>query len=391
MSENMSIAQANMLARQAVVASAVKRTQTIHTETIDTSTKNSLSITPRNAGLLLGFIVNVKASFSVGASGTALTATPLSAANLIQQITFYDLNNNMRLNTSGAHLALLASARANRPYLGVDNYSNYPIDFGEYYTDIEKIDASVAQSGSGEANFSFYVPISYSDVDLRGSTYLSVVNSNTKLDIQLNPNMVQARTVQGWEEAVYATADSSTQPADVTEGNVDIQVQQVYYDQLPQGQNGVILPVQDMATVYELKNSAVSGMTPNQDFPIAYSNFRDFLSTIVFFRNSVEANGFAAVGDIVDWKLETANFTNIFDVPERTAASWNRMIFGQDLPTGCFMFDTRNKPIATNQYGNMNLILNPAQVDSGAMAKIFWESFALQNVLGKAGSLAPGA
>lgn len=391
--QQMSPAQANLMARQMVTGGAVKRTQSIYSRTIDTSQQTKIEVEPRLAGLILGFIVNVRTTFDVAAStGTALTKTPMGAANLVENFTLFDLNNQTRINTPGWHIALLNSARASRPYLGVDAFDNYPIDFGDYYTELNANAASIAQDASGAANFTYFVPLAYSDLDLRGAIYAGVVNATMSLQIQLNRDMVQARTVQGWQSAVYCTTNASTPPADVTENNVEVEVLQVYYDQIPRGQNGgPILPLEDLAVSYELKQTALSGITANQDFPIPYSNFRDFLSTVVLYRNSVETNGFAAPGDITDWKLEAANFTNIFEFRERYAAANNRQIFGQDLPTGTFLFSSRQKPISTVQYGNMNLVLDANQVDAGATLLVGFEAFAFNNVIGQAGSLTPGA
>tara|TARA_R110000796_G_scaffold61138_1_gene141597 strand:- start:7834 stop:9018 length:1185 start_codon:yes stop_codon:yes gene_type:complete len=385
-------AQANVMARSMITGRAIKRTQTIYAKTIDTSTETVLDINPRNTGLILGFIVNVRQNFAVAATtGTALTRTPWGASNLVSKFTFFDLNNNTRLNTTGWHVGMVNSMRASRPYLGVDTFTDYPVSYGDYSTKIVEAAASIAQAANADTAFTYFVPISYSDTDLRGSIYANVVNATMSLQITLNQNAVQAKTVAGWHDAVYTTTSDATPVVDVTEGNVDVEVIQVYYDQLPAGQNGVILPVQDLSTIYELKNTAVTGITANQDFPIAYSNFRDFLSTTAVFRNSVETNGFAAEGDVNSWSLQSANYTDVFDVKEYIAKSWNRQTFGQDAPEGVFTFSTRQKPISTVQYGNMNLVLDAASVDAGANVLLGYEAFALTNVIGQAGSLTPGA
>lgn len=388
----MTPAQANILARNMITGRAIKRTQSIYSKVIDTSEQTVVEVNPRNTGLLLGFIVNVRQNVAVAAStGTALTRTPWGTSNMVRTFTFLDLNNNTRLKTTGWHIGAINSARAGRPYLGVDTFTDYPVGYGDFNTELVEGDASIAQDANSDIAHTYYVPIAYSDTDLRGAIYANVVNATMSLQIELNPGLVQARTVAGWHDAAYCTASSGTAVADVTEGNVTVEVLQVYYDQLPAGERGVILPMQDLSTIYELKNTAVSGMTANQDFPIAYSNFRDFLSTVAVYRNSVETNGFAAQGDINTWSLQSANYTDVFEVAERYAAGWNRQTFGQDLPTGSFLFNSRGKPISTVQYGNMNLVMDPSAVDTGAAVLLGYEAFALTNVIGQAGSLTPGA
>lgn len=384
-------AQANILARQMLTTRAVKRTQSIFNKVIDTSAENRLQIPPRNTGLILGFIVNVTSTVTVGAAGTALTRTPWGASNAVSNFTFLDLNNNTRIQTTGWHLGLLNSTRAARPYGGVDAFENYPVAYGDYLTGLYSAPATIAQGASAEVAFTYYVPLAYSDKDLRGAQYGNVVNANMSLNLDLNSRLVAARTDDNWHGSVYCTANAATQPADIVESNVNVEVLQVYYDQLPTGNSGVILPAIDLQTIYELKNTSVTGIASNNDFPIAYSNFRDFLSTATVFRNGQTANGFGNPTSISEWKLQSANYTDIFDVRQKYAGLWNRMLIGQDLPESAYMFSSREKPISTVQYGNMNLVLDANTVAANAQVNVGFEAFALTNVIGQAGSLTPGA
>ena len=51
-------------------------------------------------------------------------------------------------------------------------------------------------------------------------------------------------------------------------------------------------------------------------------------------------------------------------------------------------FDSRNRPISTTQYGNMQLILNAASASSNPYSLVAVEDFALVQTLSMAGSLA---
>lgn len=388
----MTPAQANSMARGLIVSSAVKRTQSIFAQTVNVANENVLNIQPRNVGLILGFIVRIKTNVAVAAAtGTALTATPFGPANLLSKANFTDLNNNTRVNTTGWHLHSVNSARAGSPYLAARTNSSYPIAYGNYYTDLVQADASIAQDANSDVGMTYFVPLAYSEQDLRGAVYANVVNATMNLQLTLNNAIVQARTVAAGSDAVYTTAASGTPPADVTVGNFEVEVYQVYYDQLPQGPNGVVLPLLDLSTIYELKNTTVQGMVANQDFPIAYSNFRDFLSTFVIYRNreAVTDGGFSRQADIASWALETANYTNLFKVDPDIAGSWGRQAVGDDFARGMYYINTRSKPIATQQYGNMNLVLDAADVQSGAAALVGYEAFALTNMIGQAQGLAP--
>jgi hypothetical protein len=388
----MSPGQANILARNMITSRALKRTQTIYKRTVDPSTENVLQIQPRNTGLILGFQINVRYNVDVAAAtGTALTLTPYGPSNSLRQITFFDLNNNTRIQTTGRHMGVLNSARAQRPYNGVDSFDAYPVNYGNHDSNIATAAATIAQGADADVAFSYYIPLAYSEKDLRGAIYANVVSATMTLQLTLNSNPVVARTLAGWTDGVYATANDSTPPADVTVGNWEIEVVQVYYDQLPAGQKGVILPVLDLQTIYDIKNTAVTGMTANQDYPIGYSNFRDFLSTFFTYRNRVNADGTMNLGDLNSLALQSANYTDVFKVNEWLADSWNRNTFGLDLPLGSWMVDTRGRPISTLQFGNMEAVFNLSNVQAGASIDVGYEAFALTNTIGQAASLAGGA
>jgi hypothetical protein len=51
------------------------------------------------------------------------------------------------------------------------------------------------------------------------------------------------------------------------------------------------------------------------------------------------------------------------------------------------MFDSRNRPISTTQYGNMELILNASTANAGAYELTCVEDFAIVQTLSMAGSL----
>jgi hypothetical protein len=89
-----------------------------------------------------------------------------------------------------------------------------------------------------------------------------------------------------------------------------ITVHQNFLDQLPIGKQGPILPALDIGTAYLLNNTTVTGIVANQDNPIPYANFRDFMSTTVIYDNFGYVT--APIGsDMNYFTLQSANYTNI--------------------------------------------------------------------------------
>jgi hypothetical protein len=170
--------------------------------------------------------------------------------------------------------------------------------------------------------------------------------------------------------------------------SANVTVYQEYLDQLPQGQQGVILPNLDVSTIYDLKMSQFQNLPTGQDFSIQYANFRSFLSTFAVYNHDGTADtGRAAGTDINYWSLQAANFTNFWKLDPITQTMRTRQIFGTDFPIGSYYFSSRKRPVSTVQYGNVELNLNPKTSTTASYVLVGWESFSLINTLTQAGSL----
>ena len=385
--------QLNAMARAAIQAKAVLMTQQIFGQTVASqATQPVITVIPRNVGLVLGFWVQVSALITANGSGV-VNATDFGPANILSNISFTDLENNVRINTTGWHVAGVNSLTARRPYgcplvngTGIASVINFGNNFSV------DTNAQVAQSGSQTWTKWLWVPLAYSQHDLRGAIYMNVVNATAQLALTINPTPLAATAPGGLDLGYVGTGAGAGAAATMT--NITVNVFQVYLDQLPRGQNGgVILPVLDMATVYELKYTQYTGLTANQDFPMDYANFRDFLSTFaVYFNGGTGSgggggNGRTAGTDVNYWSLQSANFTNIWKMPPALIALRTRNHLQADLPNGCYYFGSRNKPISTVQYGNMQLNVNTITSGTTAAVYLAFEDFALKQAVASAGSI----
>lgn len=392
---NLSPANINQIARAAIKARAVKMTQQVFGATYSASGTSNISQTqpvvnviPRNVGLILGFWVKVSSTITNG-SGVTIDLTDFGPANLFTQIQFNDLNNNTRIQTTGWHVAFINSVKARRPFASaLVNTTGFvdPINFGANWTQQISAPASINAANSGTVIMWYWVPLSYSDSDFRGSVYANVVNATMQLNLTFNPTPVVANGTDSTSAIYVGASGGPTALAVISAATVT--VYQVYLDQLPTGPGGVLLPILDLATIYELKNTSVTAITPNQDFPIQYSNFRDFLSTTLIYVNTGSSGARGVGADINYLALQSANFTNIWKIEPALSAIMTRNHLQTDLPPGTYYFGSREKPISTVQYGNMQLIINALIANTGAYALLGYEDFALVQTLSMAGSLA---
>lgn len=370
----------NAQQRAIVTGNSVRMVQQIYSQSFDPDNTPTINVAPRNVGLITGFIVEISGGVTNGATDAA-NRTGLGSANAVRNFTFTDLNNIQRINTSGAHVALLNSARQGYGFGGT--YApNLPMGYGNNWGPFQA-PASLAANATGTVKHTYFIPIAYSAQDLRGAIYAAVVNATMNLQITVATS-AQLGVATGADplNAVYAGNDNIAWT-----NNVQVNVYQVYLDQLPVMNGQPVLPMLDLNTIYDLKYTVQTGLSANQDFPVPYANFRQFLSTIPIFDNG---GSFNSGSDVNYWALQAANATQLFKMSPDIAALEARGVFMADPPPGVYYFDHRNKPIDTISFGNMELVLNASTVNAGAQLIICTEAFQQPNTIGIAGSLSAG-
>ena len=410
--QQQSAQQVNQIARAAIKARSVRMLQQIFSQTVATPNAGQVvTINPRNVGLILGFwvkVVQVVTNSSAQAT-SVLTLSDFGPANVLSQIQFNDLSNNTRIQTTGWHLNLINSWKTRRPFgaasigvnseiaslaiaAGVPGASfagiDSPINYGSSFAPFSATPTIAYNGATGTITQWYYVPLAYNpdnpqSPDLRGAVYANVVNATMQLLLTLNPTPVAAYHTDNTSAVYFASVNEPV----VASTTTTVTVYQDYFDQLPVGNQGVLLPILDLSTIYELKFTNVTAITAAQDFPYQYANFRDFLSTTVIYNNNGSYNGRGVGADINYWALQSANFTNIWKTEPLLQAIFARQHIGVDLPPGTYLFDSRNRPISTTQYGNMQLVLNAITAAAGAYELIAVEDFALVQTLSMAGSL----
>lgn len=378
-SSRMTIEQYNALARQQLINNSIKKKQLIYTFTGDPATiNNTLNIGGnfvRMAGLLTRFIVEVEATFTAVAGAAA---TELGAANLLSNIQFTDLQNNQRHNCSGAQLAITASNKRHYPWLTSFTQAQKLFNGPATAPPLTYATAPlVATAGSARAVYE--IPVAITDKDLRGAIFLGVYGAQLSLQLTVNPYPCPAAGDSTF--AVFYGAAS-------TISSVTVNVYQEYYDQLPMNNGAFVLPPIDISTVYQLTYSNFTNMTAGQDFNIPYANYRKYLSQSFIYNNSGTDGGLSSTGADIDYlALIAANFTNIFKVSPLEQKRIMREQNMTDLVQGLYIFKTYDKPIDTQNFGNMQLVLNANTAGASAYAYTMSEFIAYQNQIAQAPSL----
>lgn len=399
-------AQANASARAAVLQNSIEALALVYSQSgLSPTTQGVVNITPRNVGLIRGFYIHVGTSGTTGIT-TTLNRTTMGPANLLSLVTFNDLSNQQRVNTQGWFLPYLDSERRRNQSFSSElatgvpasaaTGTDTPLGFSANFTSnfsggaqvpIMSCPATIAPSTAFAIDMWYYLPLAYTDRDLRGSIYAGVVNSVMNLQLTFNSGSFQVASTADPTLAVFQSSGA----VNAITGQVwSVEVYQDFLDQLPFSGQGPILPFQDLSWSYLLNTTYFSAMTVGQDYPIPFPNFRNIQSITVAYDNGGSMNGGT---DINYLSLQSANYTNIFKVSPAMAAILSRNILHMDMPKGMYYFDFRRKPLSTVQYGNLNLIVNPSAVTSTLGPSQFlvgFEQLAMQNQVVGAGSLAGG-
>ncbi len=345
---------------------------------------NTVNIPMRNVGLTRGFLLKQQATFVNTSTTNAATLTSWGAANLLSNVTLTDLDNYQRVNTTGWHLYMLATAKEGFPYGSsiLAAAQDTPLRMGNVFG-VVSATATIAAPGTGTVQMYSWIPCSYTKTDLRGALYTGVVNATGYVQFTVNANPV---IVPGDATlAVYSQASAVA----TTLTSFSYTLYQNYIDQIPRFQTGSeagkpMLPPVSTRTQYRLANTSLSAVSANQDFPIPFTNFQSFLSASIIY----DQNGTLNAGtDINAFKLAAANTLQFFYLDPITQALRGRLQIKTDWPLGSYMFDFRQQPINTNQAGNIQLLVNPSSAAAGSQFLVGWESFAEVNTVLGAQSL----
>jgi hypothetical protein len=335
----------------------------------------------RNVGLVKRVVIFFRAT--VTASAQVQTLTKLGLANLISNVSFFDLGNNQRINSTGWHLTAISSAKR-RTVFGAAYTSDTPLGYGNNNNRVMFAPPTIAGAANSEIDFFLEVPFVKNDTDLRGAIYADVTQAAMQVQVTLNAGMF---AVAGADATLAMYQSAGANPATIVINQV--QVYQNYLDQLPRTKNGVpILPALDIGTAYLLNNSASGLPVANQDNGASFVNARTYESVTFVYDNggTLNVNG----TDLNSVKLQSANMTNIMDVEGRMLSLMERNVLGDDFPAGMHYLDFRHRPVDTNQFGNMQLNINPSSVAANSVILYGWEAYGIIGLVNQGGSIPSG-
>jgi hypothetical protein len=365
---------ANQMARNAIIQNAVKQLMPVASANMALTggalQSPIVQLSPTPTGVQLGFYVTVTANITNG-SGGVLTRTPFAASNLLQNVTYYDLGNTPRTNASGKMLHMLMSQKASRVFgatVAPDD-GTAPV-YGSW--NVNQCPATIANGATATIKMIFYVPLAYSEFDLRGAVYGNIAQSNQRLNLTF-PTSAQliATSTENPVDAVYQAA-GATKAVTINSWSYDVRLN-TYGAGLPTAANGqTIVPLNDLSTVYALNETVVSGLTAGQQLAVPFPNAWEYISTTGLYVNGAQLN---AGTDMADIEVKTASGVSFGAVPPDLHAFTTGLRIGAHPPAGMYFDSHHQRPIKVADFGAVNYCIRPSQVNAGASYRIAYEFF----------------
>jgi hypothetical protein len=397
----LSTAGANALAIAAIRNNSVQKRIMLNPITVATpATQPNVNIQLQNVGLLRGLLIRFSATATNNDPSVAAAPADFAVANVFSQIVYNDFANVTRIQTTGAHMFMLDSLRR-QGIMGAAYTNDMPGTFGSVWSGLNVCPTVSPAGGTATIAGFLYIPVAYSDTDLRGAVFSNITNASQSVNLTINTTNVSAPTGSDNANAIFQGPAATN----VVLSNLTVTTYQDIYDQLPDyrflppgvtpadwraatgDMSGLMLPSWSMRWMYELKYSPFQGITQGVENVFPYSNQRQFLSTIAQYNNPARTNG----TDIQYWRLVAANSYEWWKMTPAAIAFETRRLIGNDFPTGFYVFDSRAKPINTIVSGNLQLVAFPTVATAGsAKMTMYYEDFALTATVTGATSLASG-
>lgn len=349
---------ANAAARQNLIRTGLymtKKLQPVTGAALGTSQRINLERIGITTGVLLEFAVPVTIAATAG------TQSPFGPYNLAQLVKYTDYAGIQRVLTSGYQLHALNCFRGMRLADNAAKMSGY-LTTAETGIDTDLLKLPTAISND-TIYFSLFVPMAYdARSDLRGAVLSQTIYGDHYITVDLANALVAADTFT----APYSAGG-------VTLGAAGITI--TAYQQYIMPQQGVAnLPMADLSIIYAIEGNYTdnSNITAGQSKYLNWPNNRAVMSALHVFDNGntgtlngADLNGIVLLGN---------SNTNIREMSASYLRRSMRYQLGTDLASGVYYLSSRNQPITTQLYGNVQTRFDIATANAGAYFVSQYES-----------------
>jgi hypothetical protein len=344
----MSPQQQNYIARQTLLAtgiSMVKRLQPV---------VGQLGSTVKIPLLRMGIMTGVLLQFTVPVTvTTAATASPVAPWNIAQSVQYTDFAGVNRTKTNGFQLWAAQSLKQGDA-MSAAPAMNYATGVGPALNvNTNILNQTVAVAGAVNLCFSLYVPMAYDpSSDLTGAVLTQTNVGEHYINVQLCNALVNADPwIAPYTAGVATTTGVTIEPFQ-------------YYIQ-PQNMSAQNLPLIDLSTVYGFEGGyqSTANIASGQSTYINLPNNRSILSTLITYENNSLFTLNEA--DVSGVTLLANSNTNFKEMTPRLVRETMRNICNSDMPSGTYYLGTRQQPIMTQLYANVQVKMDITTANAG--------------------------
>lgn len=348
MAQNINPYQQNMMARMNLLQTGIAMTKRLQPVKGDLGSQLKVPL------LRMGIMTGVLLHFTVPVNITvAATASPVSPWNIAQQVVYNDFAGTQRTRTNGFQLWAAQSMKQGDA-LSVAPSMSYPGSAGPALVYDTNILSQPVGTGQSAIRFSLYVPMAYDpSSDLTGAVLTQTNVGEHYITVDLAKNLVNA---DPWIAPYTAGTVAS-------DGQVTVEAYQMYIQ--PQNMSAENLPVIDLSTVYGFEGGyqTTANIAAGQSTYLNYPNNRSILSTLVTFENG---GAFTANGADLNQITVVANSnTNFKEMSPRLVRELMRNMINSDLPQGTYYLGSRQQPILTQLYANVQAKMDVVTANAG--------------------------
>ncbi len=212
------------------------------------------------------------------------------------------------------------------------------------------IQSPTAINAAAPLSFIVRLPIAYGPDDTTGAVLSQTATGNHYVTVNLATALVGTDAILAPYSAGAATV-----------GDVTITAFQEYIQ--PQSLAG--LPIIDLSTIYGFEGNYTTSdnLSVGQEKYVNYPNMRSVLAAMVAYNNGGTYNPGT---DISAVRVIANSNVNIIDATAKYLLLRQRNALSGDLPAGLYFLNTRNNPINTTLYGNVQIGLTPSSVGANS-------------------------
>lgn len=342
--------QQNAIARMNLLQTGISMTKRLQPVKGDLGSQLKIPL------LRMGIMTGVLLQFTVPVNITvAATASLVSPWNIAQQVVYNDFAGTQRTRTNGFQLWAAQSMKQGDA-LSVVPEMVYPGsgDNGPLLAYDSNILSQPTAVGEHEITFSLYVPMAYDpSSDLTGAVLTQTNVGEHYITVDLIRQLVGT---DPWASPYTA----GTVAAD---GQVTVEAFQMYIQ--PQNMTADNLPIIDLSTVYGFEGGYqnTANIASGQATYINYPNNRSILSTLITFENGTAFTPNGA--DLSQITVVANSNTNFKEMTPRLVREMMRNMINSDLPAGTYYLGSRQQPILTQLYANVQAKMDVKEAKAG--------------------------